>query len=346
MATASALPSDQRGALLAAKLRALVSRHPEGTTEVTEAGSLAGAVTLAGGGRGWVYVEEEAHRALGPALAWARRRGLALELVDAAAAGGASVAARRAVAFRDRPRVWSIAGTELAPAEPAPYPELPAAVPEAAATLVEVLAAEGVEVVLEDGQVVGEVLGLEVARVVVDDEGEARLEVGVGRYDREVVSMVHGGMTAAESLATVAGIVRRHRAEGAPMHQLNRLAPERWLRALLVADPGRIGLADLVPLPSVAGRRGLREIEPAAAVGRTAAGSPVVVVCSVGIDLDVVPAAADARAWWAGSTGVDPATVGLRVVVPERDAHPVTADLVAALDHPGEVVTVPATWRG
>lgn len=346
MATTSTLPSEQRSALLAAKLRALVSRHPDGAPATTEVGTLPGAVTLRGDDRGWVYVEDDAHRAVGPALAWARRRGLALELVDESprAPGSGSVAARRAGAFREQPKVWVVEGTELAPAEPAPYPALPI-VPESAATLVAVLEAEGVEVVIEDGQVVGEVLGLEVARVVDGEDGEVRLEVGVGRYDREVVGMVHGGMSAAESLGTVVEIVRRHRAAGAPMHQLNRLAPERWLRAVLVGEPGSIGLVELAPLPSIEGRRGLRETEAAPALGRTASGAPVIVVCSVGIDLDVVPAAADTRRWWAGASGVDPASVGLMVVVPERDAHRATIDLAAALTVPGEVVTVPSSWR-
>jgi hypothetical protein len=52
-----------------------------------------------------------------------------------------------------------------------------------------------------------------------------------------------------------------------------------------------------------------------------------------------VPAAADARLAHARDAR-------LVLVVPERDAHPVTAALAAELVHPAEVVTVPDDWRG
>ncbi len=71
-------------------------------------------------------------------------------------------------------------------------------------SLVELLHAAGVEVVRQGGVVSGEVLGLEIARVVVDASG-SRLEVGVGRHDREAFSVMHGDIPAAEALATVVG---------------------------------------------------------------------------------------------------------------------------------------------
>ena len=56
----------------------------------------------------------------------------------------------------------------------------------------------------------GEILGLEIARVVVDDTG-ARIEVGVGRHDREAFAMLHGDLPPEAALAGVIATVRRHR---------------------------------------------------------------------------------------------------------------------------------------
>ena len=59
----------------------------------------------------------------------------------------------------------------------------------------------------------------------------------------------------------------------------------------------------------------------------------MVVVCSVGIDLDLVPSAADAR------LALDPAA-RLLLALPERDVHPVTRRLAARLVEPAEIVAV------
>ena len=88
-------------------------------------------------------------------------------------------------------------------------------------------------------------------------------------------------------------------------------------------------------------RDGTRSVEapdprtpwPAAATGVAADGSPLVVVCSVGVDLDLVPAAADARL-------VDGRAARLVLAVPPRDRHPVTEALAGALAQPADVVAV------
>jgi hypothetical protein len=64
----------------------------------------------------------------------------------------------------------------------------------------------------------------------------------------------------------------------------------------------------------------------------------MVVATSVGADLDLVPAAADARAARAPEAR-------LVLVVPERDDHAVTRRLAAALAEPADIVTVDAGWR-
>src|SRR5690606_18296823 len=177
------------------------------------------------------------------------------------------------------------------------------------------------EVFVEDGIVRGEILGLEVARIVHGTStggvplDAPLLEVGVGHADREMTAVVHAGLQPIDQLERVKEIVQAQRRPGAERHPLNQLAPERWLRALLVADPGRIGLTALRPADPAVPRPNLRDRAVAIAVGTDDAGADVVVACSVGVDLDLVPAAADARL-------VHAPDARLLLVVPERDAHP------------------------
>jgi hypothetical protein len=62
------------------------------------------------------------------------------------------------------------------------------------------------------------------------------------------------------------------------------------------------------------------------------------VVCSIGIDVDLVPAAADVRL-------TDGREARLVLVLPAADDHPLIRDLAAALADPAEVVVVPGDWR-
>ena len=151
--------------------------------------------------------------------------------------------------------------------------------------------------------------------------------MGVGHADRELTGLVHGNLPPAAQLARVIEIVRAQRRVGAERHPLNQLAPERWLRANLVADPARIGLAELRSAPPAVPRPNLRDPAIAVAVGVDPTGADVVVACSVGVHLDLIPAAADARLALAPDAR-------LLLVVPERDAHPVTRALADRLVAP------------
>jgi hypothetical protein len=116
-------------------------------------------------------------------------------------------------------------------------------------------------------------------------------------------------------------------------HPLKRLASERWLREVVLAEPALVGATTLERHEGPAPRPSVKDPWPAVAVG-----PGVVVVCSVGIDLDLVPFAADAR------LAADPGA-RLVLVVPERDDHPVTRALAAALRAPADIVAVPGDWR-
>jgi hypothetical protein len=327
-----------RTVLLGAKLHGLVRAHWGDVTG--ESADFPGGAALVDEPTGWLLLDTQPLAALGPALVWADRRGLTeLHLLVEAQAG---VVARRAGLFSNAPVVWAVDGTSLhrAVGEPA----VPDQVAEPAPALAELLVDADIEVVVEGGIVRGEVLGLEVARIVhgTTTAGtpieEPVLEVGVGHADRELTGMLHGNLPPAAQLARVIEIVRAQRRAGAERHPLNQLAPERWLRAVLVADPGRIGLAALRAAPPAVPRPNLRDPAIAVAVGDDLDGAEVVVACSVGVHLDLVPAAADARALLAPGAR-------LLLVVPERDAHPVTRALAQRLVTPAEVVPLSGDWR-
>ena len=327
------LDPERRVQLLGAKLAALVADR-WGPGDRSGATFPRGGALLDGQGRGWVVpdAESDVARALGPALFWASRHDvgeLHLLVDDAGAAGGL---ARRAAEFTLDTTVWRIDGRSLVEAPPAPPPVLDPPLPPQVEPFVDVLRAAGADPVAERGVLVGEVEGLEVARVVVDDEG-AYLEVGVGRHDRHAQSLLHGDRPTDEALARAVEFVASHRREGAEPHPLNRLAPERRLRSRIIRDPGLVGAVELWPVSSPVDRENLRVPAPAPAAGTDRDGAPVLVVCSTGIDLDLVPAAADARL-------ADRRLPRLVLAVPARDDHPVTRRLAAALRRPADLVTI------
>jgi hypothetical protein len=275
-------------------------------------------------------------------LAWAwSHDATRLDLVVEDAAG---LLTRRAAEFAEPAGVWWLNDRRLHAVEPEPLlPSLPP--PPEALALAPVLEAAGAEVVIEHGVVAGEILGLEIARVVVDHgppttdtAGRARIEVGVGRHDREAFAMVHGDLPTEAALAAVIATVRQRRTGTADAHPLKRLAPERWLREIVVAHPDLAGAATLERIEATVPRVSLKQPFPAAAAGLDGDGNPVVVVCSVGVDLDLVPTAADIR------LAFDP-VARLVLVVPERDDLPITGALADALVRPAEIVTVPGNWR-
>jgi hypothetical protein len=327
--------------LLAAKARVLVADHlgidPSADDADLRPGAFPGGATVRAGSSGWVLLDERPERGLGRALIWADRQGVDELHVVAEGAAATGLLARRATAFDPAPRVWRAEGRTLAPAEPAPVPA-PIEPPAVAREVVGLLLDAGVEVTIEHGEIRGEIRGLEVARVEIGDDGTARIEVGVGRHDREAFAMVHGDVPTAAALASVVDSVDAWRRHDAETHALHRLAPEGWLRWRLIAEPSLVGLVELRPAEPTLRRESVKDTGASIAVGTDTDGRTVVVACSVGIDLDVVPAGADAR------LALDP-QARLLIVVPERDDHPVTRKLASALADPAEVVAVPGDWR-
>ena len=329
---------DRRAALAAAKLGALVRSTWADADPAAASGSFPGGAVLTepDGGRLWLFLEDAAVRRVGAALALAERSGareLHLLVTDGPAA---EVVARRAALFADPPTVWHVDGATVqaavaaAPAtDPAPAPEAELYRP--------VLIEAGLEVVAEGGHLLGEVLGLETARVVVDERG-AHIEAGVGRFDREVAAMMFAHLGELDSLARAVELVTAHRRAGEPRHPLNQLVPERWLRSVIVSRPELVGAQQLHAVGSAVPRANLKEAGVATAVGTDLDGRPLVVTATTGVDLEAVPAAADDRLAHAPDAR-------LVLAVPAADALPVTTALAAHLRVPAEVVAIPGDWR-
>lgn len=331
-------PLDRRAALLATKLRVLVAQRWPDVRPEAEPGGFPDGATLVEphGGRGWILLDDQAEARLGGALALAVRRGIGELHLLVDDAEGAAVLARRAALVAEPPTVWRVAGTELVAADPAPPAvDVPPA-PEAELYR-PVLEAHGLVPVVEGGNLVGELLGLEVARVVVDEAG-SRVEAGVGRFDREAGSMMFAHLGEGDALARVVDVVARTRRPGTDRHPLNQLVPERWLRAVVLAAPHLVGAAELHAVGSARPRQNLHEVGVATAVGTDLAGEPLVVTCSTGVHLDLVPSAADDRLAHAP---------GARLVlaVPAHDALAVTTELAGRLARPATVVAVADDWR-
>ena len=316
------------------KLRALVRDHL-GVDEVDAPAEFAPGAALTHDGAGWVLLADRPDGRLGAALVWALRQGV--DTVHVIAEEGTGVLARRAIEFEPDVSVWYADGRRLLSAVPESL------VPSAAAPphhepFRSLIIEGGAEPSVEHGVLVGEVRGLEVCRVVDDPHLDAcRLEVGVGAHDREAFQMLHGDVPAVESLARVVDTVARHRRVGAPRHPLNRIAAERFVRWRLVEDPSLAGMASVEVAPPPVRRPNLKDSVPCVAVAEDGSGRPTVIVCSSGVDLDLVPFAADARAAVEAERGVEHALV---LAIPARDRVRVVGELAGMLRRPADIVTV------
>lgn len=311
---------------MAVKLATLIREHGAGS-DLQPAPFALGAAAI-DGSIGWVLLDERQQRGLGPALAWAVRAGV--DHLNVLAEEGTGTLARRAVAFRMPIEVWHVAERVLLPAIAEPLLS-PAEVPIGHDRFRPLIVEGGAVPNVEHGVLVGEVRGLEVCRVVTDQQTRtARLEVGIGQHDREAFQMLHGDVPPVEALAKVVATVAPHRQHGADPHPLNRIGRERALRARLIDDPGLVGASLIEAVPSPLARTNVKDPQPCVAHAVIGGFSRTLVVSS-GVDLDLVPFATDARL----ATG-DPT----RIVVPARDAVPVLTDINDLLDDPMAIIPI------
>lgn len=328
--TGSDAAAARRSRLLGLKLRALVRDHLADDS-VGEPVAFAAGAALRHGSEAWIYLDDRPEARLGAALAWGLRAGADEHHV--VAERGTGVLARRAAEFAAAISVWHVDERSLLPAVVEPM-IVPAPAPPHYEALRGRIVEGGAEPVVEHGVLFGEVRGLEVCRVVRDPHlGVVRLEVGVGAADREAFQLLHGDVPPVEALRAIVARVDAARRPGAEPHPLNRLATERLLRWKLEHDPTLVGAAELHPAQPPLPRANLKDAVPCVAEGTDPDGRPVLVVCSVGVDLDLVPFAADAQLR-------APAGARLVLAVPERDRHPVTLALASMLRAPADVVGV------
>jgi hypothetical protein len=187
----------------------------------------------------------------------------------------------------------------------------------------------GCSPVVEEGVLLGEVLGLEVARVV-----DGVLKVGVGRHDRYARAAMRPGEDPETALDEAVAAVRAYRRPGAPRHPANTMRRSRWLRSVVCARPDLVGAEWLEPAPPPLPALDLTDNSAVPCVG-----PDVVVVCSAGVDLDLVPTAADCRL-------LHGPAYRLAIVVPEGDDIAATRELSAGLARPPSIITVPRAWEG
>ena len=290
------------------------------------------------GDQAWVVLDGKPGHGLGAAVAYATSRHAAS--VDVVAERGTGTLARRAEAFRLPITVWHLDRRHLIPAVAEPLPTPPPARAEHLA-LIDDIVAGGAEPVVEHGVVAGEVHGLEVCRVVDDPlSGEVRLEVGVGAHDRETFQMLHGDRPTVEALADVVQAVATHRRPGAEPHPLNLLATERALRSAVAESPDLIGATAVVPAEPPVARASLKDATPCVAIA-TVGGQPMVAVFSVGVDLDLIPFATDARLALGAPQAMVPEAMipEAMIVVPQRDALAVQQRINEALIRPMRIAS-------
>ena len=348
----STATDDRRSRLLGIKLRALVAEHhgrQQGREVVAEPEGFPSGAALVDGAAAWVLIDGSAARSLGPALAWAvRHHATSLHLVVEHDTGQL---ARRAQRIAFPVTVWYPEDRTLLPvvAEPLAAPAAAIAQHLAFAAVIE---AAGASVNVEHGVVAGEVRGLEVCRVVetptvghIAELGDfdapapmeaasndsVLLEVGVGANDREAFRLLHGDIPTVEALATVVESVLAYRSTEAIQHPLNRLGQERYLRWQLEQDPSLVGMTMVTPHEPPQPRPNLKDPIPCVARAVGPAGQEFTLVCSVGVDVDLVGFVADVQST-AGTAVI--------VVLRERDAIPLTRELLALLATPVDIRTV------
>ena len=152
---------------------------------------------------------------------------------------------------------------------------------------------------------------------------------------------MHGDVPTESALRGVVDAVTTYRGPGPVDHPLRRLVPERLVRWQLIEDPSVIGLASLAAIEPPQPRPNVKDRLPATAMGVTPDGEPVLVVCSVGVDLDLVPYATDARVAAWGGCGDASGVRAVWLVVPARDQMAITRDLIGLSAEPMQLVTAP-----
>ena len=296
----------------------------------------AGGMAAEAGGRAWVLVDEtDVVRGFARALLWGLHREVAELHVLVDQGPELPALARQAACFRTPVSVWAVAGGDLQLGESVALPsESP--LDSRAEQFRDLIEAAGAEPVVEWGTLSGEVLGAQVAQVVIDEDGP-RLEVGIGRHERATNLLAWGERPPVDVVALVVQAIRDARRTGDLAHPLNQFGRERWLRRTLSLRPLLVGAERIDPVAPPRPFRDPRVPLVAPSLASTERG-PMLVACSVGFDPTLVPMAGELHA--ARHTDGTPLVVAL----PEHDVHHLTRLAVSQLKMPASIRTVPDDW--
>lgn len=231
--------------------------------------------------------------------------------------------------FAPTTSVWLTEGRDLVRAKPDLVS--PSTQPDCA-ELVAVMDLLGLDIVPDHDVWLGEINGLEVARVGHID-GACAMEIGVGAHDQIASAALDADRDPAAALRRVVDLVRPFRTAGAAPHAIGRMVRSRWLRSQAWRNPSLIGVQNLQPVPLLEPRPGLNEIQPAAAL---ADDGQTLCVFVAGIDVGV----AETVAALSQLHEVDNAVV----VHPRQDAHPRVSTALERLRIPIEERVLEGEW--
>lgn len=329
MIETGAVGDDRRPALIASAIQSLARNHRNIVNSPVVPFPGGAAIHDPSGSFVWLDVQPE--RLLGAAIALHLRRATSrLDIVvPDAHREMAPTVARRAAQWSIPIEVFGLEGASLQPVAPAPAP----AEPECEFDIDQfcsVISEAGAEVVIEHGVLTGEVAGLEVCRVVFEDEW--RLRVGVGSQDREAFHMLHGDAPALDSLVRVVEFVQKYRQPTADPHPLNRLSTERWMRSTFVT--GNAQGTVLTHMSGVLPRGSMSDASPAFAVSERN-GTSTLFAFTTGTDLGAMVDAADHAEWSAHQSEVSE----IIVVVEGRNRLPVLDAIAECSVRPMRVIS-------
>jgi hypothetical protein len=196
--------------------------------------------------------------------------------------------ARRAARCSIPTQCWSVVGRSAQLIDPIRLsaPQTITDLPADEQVFVAIIEANGAIALVENGVLRAEVLGLEVGRVIREAETDRpSLQVGVGKHDRLAQSMMNSSADPAKTLRDAVETVTKMRVPGGPSHPANTASRSRWLREMVMSDPGRFELN--APLQRLASTVPVDlKLSGVAALMAQRQSRSVVVGCSAGVDLD------------------------------------------------------------
>ena len=213
-------------------------------------------------------------------------------------------------------------------------PEPP--VPAEHLALRELIAAGGADPIEEHGVLAGEVRGLEVCRAVDDPSGEP-----LSRSASVPTTAASRSCTAASRppSRSPAWSPSSSSSAGWTRHCTCSIG---WLGSgccagSFVTEPSLIDAATLAPVAPPVPRLNVKDAVPCVAAGRDAPGAAIVVVCSTGVDLDLI--LSPPTPGWRRSRVRCTGRRAVVVVTPARDRVKVTERLAGLLRRPCELAT-------